>query len=210
MVRKNLIKLVKHCNMLNLAPTENSPEYRFLDPLLSDEIVDCALKMKLRTPYTAAEFAALTKKTQEQAERIFDQMEQIGITEMLYDGPERQAKLTVFAPGMFELMAMKLSDMEKHPHMGECFDEYITETGKKFFPLFPDGSGLMTVVPVGKTIEYEPQTADIEQIDNWIKNMTGIWPWATASAAHCAVRPASPQPTKRANGAFPWAISPIR
>ena len=47
MVRKNLIKLVRHCNMLNPMPTENSPEYRFLNPLLSDEIVDCALKMKL-------------------------------------------------------------------------------------------------------------------------------------------------------------------
>lgn len=173
MVRKNLIRLVKHCNMLNLAPTENSSEYRFLDPLLSDEIIDCALKMKLRRPYTASEFASLTKKPLHEAERIFDEMEQIGITEMLYDGPERQAKLTVFAPGMFELMAMKRADMEMYPHMGECFDEYITETGKKFFPLFPDGSGLMTVIPVGKTIEYEPKTADIEQIDNWIKQYDG-------------------------------------
>ncbi len=173
MVRKNLLKLVKHCNMLNPAPTENSPEYRFLDPLLSDEIIDCALKMKLRRPYTIGELAALIKKPREEAQRIFDEMEQIGITEVLYDGAERRAKLTVFAPGMFELMAMKRSDMEKYPHMGECFDEYITGLGKKFFPLFPDGSGLMTVVPVGKTVEHEPKTAGIEQIEYWIKKYDG-------------------------------------
>jgi len=173
MVRKNLIKLVRHCNMLNPMPTENSPEYRFLDPLLSDEIVDCALKMKLRKPYSLDEFTALIKKPRSEAERIFNEMEQIGISEMLYEGDKRRAKLTVFAPGMFELMAMKREDMEKYPHMGECFDDYITGLGKKFFSLFPDGSGLMTVIPVQKAIEDEPRRVNIEEIDFWINKYVG-------------------------------------
>ena len=55
--RKNLIKLVRHINMLNPVPDEHSWEYIFFDRQLSDEQVDFALKMQLRHKYTIKELA---------------------------------------------------------------------------------------------------------------------------------------------------------
>ena len=49
--RKNLIKLVKHMNMLNPTANENSWEYIFFDRQLTNEQIDLLLKMKLRKPY---------------------------------------------------------------------------------------------------------------------------------------------------------------
>ena len=46
--RKNLIKLVRHINMFNPVPDENSWEYIFFNRQLSDAQVDFALKMKHR------------------------------------------------------------------------------------------------------------------------------------------------------------------
>ena len=56
-VRKNLLKMITHVNFLNPFPTENSWEYVFWNRMLTDEMVDFVLKMKLRKPYYIAELA---------------------------------------------------------------------------------------------------------------------------------------------------------
>jgi hypothetical protein len=65
--RKNLIRLVRHINMFNPVPDENSWEYIFFDRQLSDEQVDFALKMKLGHQYTIKELAELQKMSVEEA-----------------------------------------------------------------------------------------------------------------------------------------------
>ena len=59
--RKNLMKLVRHINMLNPLADENSWEYIFYDRILDDDMVDFLLKMKLRKEYTIDELAKLEK-----------------------------------------------------------------------------------------------------------------------------------------------------
>lgn len=39
-MRKKLGKLVEHVNMLNLHCTEESPEYKLLENLLTDEMIE--------------------------------------------------------------------------------------------------------------------------------------------------------------------------
>ena len=46
--RKNLIRLVRHINMLNPLPDQNSWEDIFFDRQLSDEQVDFGLRLKVR------------------------------------------------------------------------------------------------------------------------------------------------------------------
>ena len=53
--RKNLIKLVRHINMFNPVPDENSWEYIFFNRQLTDPQIDFALKMKHRHEYTIPE-----------------------------------------------------------------------------------------------------------------------------------------------------------
>ena len=71
--RKNLIRLVRHINMFNPVPDENSWEYIFFDRQLTDEQVDFALKMKLRHQYTIKELAELQKMSvEEAAQKAYD------------------------------------------------------------------------------------------------------------------------------------------
>ncbi len=71
--RKNLIKLVRHINMFNPVPDENSWEYIFFDRQLTDEQIDFALKMKLRHQYSIKELAELQKMSVgEAAKRAYD------------------------------------------------------------------------------------------------------------------------------------------
>ena len=46
-VRKNLLRMITHVNFLNPLPTKNSWEYIFWNRMLTDEMVDFVLKMKL-------------------------------------------------------------------------------------------------------------------------------------------------------------------
>jgi hypothetical protein len=61
--RKNLIKLIRHMNMLNPFPDEKSWEYIFLDRQVNDAQVDFCLKMKHRHPYTIRELAEAENET---------------------------------------------------------------------------------------------------------------------------------------------------
>ena len=68
--RKNLIRLVRHMNMLNPVPDENSWEYIFFDRQLTDEQIDFALKMKLRHQYTIPELAEREKMSVEDTAKM--------------------------------------------------------------------------------------------------------------------------------------------
>ena len=81
MARKNLCKLVEHVNMLNLHCTEKSPEYILLEHILTDEMVDICLSMKIRTPYTIEEIAKRSKKSVDTVRRCVDEMGLIGFIE---------------------------------------------------------------------------------------------------------------------------------
>lgn len=79
--RKNLIKLVKHMNMLNPVANEKSWEYIFFDRQLNDEQVDFLLKMKLRKPYYVKDLTKLTGKDLVETAKIVDDICQVGILE---------------------------------------------------------------------------------------------------------------------------------
>ena len=72
-VRKNLIKLVRHINMFNPVPDENSWEYIFFNRQLTDPQIDFALKMKHRHEYTIPELAAEENMSiEDTAQMVYD------------------------------------------------------------------------------------------------------------------------------------------
>lgn len=79
--RKNLIKLVSHINMFNPVPNEKSWEYIFFDRQLTDEMVDFALKMKLRKAYYIDELAKREGRSVEDTARMADELVHIGLLE---------------------------------------------------------------------------------------------------------------------------------
>lgn len=167
--------------------TVNDPEYWGLRCILTDEMADVALLMKLRTPYTFEDLKTLTGIEPAHLQELLDQMSHIGILEYNYgdhytkDGPIKDAPhirqyiLPMFVPGSAEFTNMIKSQLDEHPELAMFFERMT------FLPLAgitemvpPGGAGIgMHVIPVEKAISMENQTADIEHLSYWLKKYEG-------------------------------------
>ena len=177
--------------------TSDDPEYWGLAGIVTDEMADIALSMKLRTPYTVAELWKMNKVTDEQKphfQELLDQMSYIGLLEYDYGyhydhngrtapQSERRYILPMFVPGSAELFNMEedkeLSGrnprLEAHPELAKFFERmtYVPLAGKTHL-LPPGGGGVgMHVIPVEKAISMENQTLDIEHLSYWLKKYEG-------------------------------------
>ena len=102
--------------------TVEDPEYWGLEKIVSDEMADVALKMKLRTPYTFKELKELCPEIDEKKlQSLLDEMSYIGLLEYDYGyhydhngrtapQSERRYILPMFVPGSAELKIYLLSD----------------------------------------------------------------------------------------------------
>jgi NADPH-dependent glutamate synthase beta subunit-like oxidoreductase/NAD-dependent dihydropyrimidine dehydrogenase PreA subunit len=168
-MRKNLAKLVEHINMLNLHCTENSPEYKLLDNLLTDNMIEIGLSMKLRTPYSIEDIAKKTERSIENVSELIEEMALIGLIEYTSINGEAGVMLPVFAPGSMELMVMNQEQVETHPEIANSFVEYVEGLTKGFASFFPQGAGLLITVPVQKAIDAEPRRIGIEEVSYWVE-----------------------------------------
>ncbi len=167
--RKNLIKLVRHVNMFNPLPSENSWEYVFFNRMLTDEMVDFALAMKLRHPYYIKDLAEKTGKTVEACAKLVDEMVTIGILEYTSDDDGvDMVQLPVFAPGAMENTIMTKEMSDKYPETAPAFLNYILELQQLITGVVPMGQAIMKAVPVQKAIEHEPKRLNVEEIEFWL------------------------------------------
>lgn len=167
--RKNLIRLVRHINMLNPNPSEKSWEYIFFDRQLNDTEVNALLKMKLRHPYYIKDLAKRLNSSVEKTARFADKMVHIGILE--YTSDERGVDLVqmpVFAPGSMESTVMEAWRTDKYPEMAPAFLNYILDLQKKLYPYLPMGSALMRAIPVEAAIKDEPKRVKYEEVSYWL------------------------------------------
>ena len=167
--RKNLIKLVRHINMFNPFPTEKSWEYIFFDRQLTDEMVDFALKMKLRKAYYIDELARREGMSVEDTAKLADEMVHIGILEYNCDaqGVDR-VQLPVFAPGAMESTVMTKERTDRFPETAPAFLNYVLELQKKISWAVPMGQALMRAIPVEQAIQNEPRKVKYEEISYWL------------------------------------------
>lgn len=167
--RKNLIKLVRHINMFNPFPSEKSWEYIFFDRQLTDEMVDFALKMKLRVPYYIKDLAKLENMGVEDTAKLADEMVHIGILEYTSDNDGvDMVQLPVFAPGCMESTVMEKWRTDKYPETAPAFLNYVLDLQKKISWAVPMGQALMRAIPVEKAIKNEPRRVKYEEISYWL------------------------------------------
>lgn len=135
---------------------EDSPEYYGLASVVTDEMAELALAMKVRVPTTPAEIGKKVGKDPVYVEQLFDQMSMIGLLEYNWENADhhKQWTLPIFVPGSAELMNMNLQQVEEHPEIAQFFERM------SFLPLTkitcmvpPGGAGVgMHVIPVEKAI----------------------------------------------------------
>jgi NADPH-dependent glutamate synthase beta subunit-like oxidoreductase/Fe-S-cluster-containing hydrogenase component 2 len=202
--KENLLKLVTHINSLNQAPTEKSSEYIYLDALMTDEMIETALKLELRVPTYLDELAARIDKSVEYTAKLVDEMVHVGLVEYMTDdnGVDR-VYLPVFVPGVMELGCMDYERCEKNPAIAYAFPQYIQDLNKGFSKYFPMGKGICRALPVENAIENESKKVDLEEVSHWVDKY-----YPSLAVAPCECRH-----TRRMNGELghdlegEWCIS---
>lgn len=167
--------------------TVEDPEYWGLASVVTDEMAEVALKMKVRKPMTLKQLAAVTKKEEKELENLLHEMCVVGLLEYNWENPahEKQYVLPMFVPGSAEFTNMNKEQLEKHPELGRFFERMSRLPLEKVTPIVPPGgAGIgMHVIPVEKAIEMENQSADIEHISHWLKKYDGKY-----AASPCSCR----------------------
>ena len=181
--RENLLKLgAMITNRIGLKTTVDDPEYWGLDSVLTDEMVDVALKMGVRKPKTLAQMVKLTKMEPEKLEKLLDEMSWLGLLEYHWenlDGKnpnhEKRWVLPLFVPGSAEFLNMRKSQIDEHPEVAAFFERMTMLPLEKITPMVPPGgAGIgMHVIPVEKAIETENEAIGLEKISYWLHKYEG-------------------------------------
>lgn len=167
--------------------TTDDPEYWGLACVVTDEMADIALKMKVRKHYTFEQLLKMNKGyTSAELQKILDEMSHIGILEYdygdLYDknGPiegkrERRYLLPLFVPGSAEFTNMIKEQLDEHPELAMFFERMTFLPLEKVTPMVPPGgAGIgMQVIPVEQAIDAKNTSLDIEHISYWLKKYEG-------------------------------------
>ena len=168
--------------------TTNDPEYWGLACILTDEMADLALKLKVRKHYTFEDLQKLNPQYEKEAlEKLLKEMSDIGILEYDYgehydhNGPiagaphERRYVLPMFVPGSAEFTNMVKKNLDDHPELAMFFERMtFLPLENVTFMVPPGGAGIgMHVIPVEQAISMEDKAIDIEKISYWLKKYEG-------------------------------------
>lgn len=171
--RELILKLgQKITDRIGVKVTENDPEYWGLAGVVTDEMAEVALAMKVRVPATAAEVAKKCKKSVERTEELLEEMSVIGVIEYNWENEDhhKQYVLPMFVPGCAEFMVMNKEQVEEHTEIADFFEQMARLPLEKVTPMVPlGGAGIgMHVIPVEKAIPANQQSASVEHISHWL------------------------------------------
>lgn len=153
--------------------TVDDPEYWGLAGVVTDEMAEVALSMKVRVPATVEEISKKCGKSLERTEELLKEMSVIGLIEYNWENAkhEKQYILPMFVPGCAEFMVMNTKQVEEHPEIADFFEQMARLPLEKVTPMVPPGgAGIgMHVIPVEKAIPTEQKSASVEHISHWLK-----------------------------------------
>ena len=172
--RELILKLgQKITDRIGVKVTTKDPEYWGLAGVITDEMAEVALSMKVRVPATAPQIAKKCGKSLERTEELLREMSVIGLIEYNWENKDhvKQYILPMFVPGCAEFMMMNEKQVEEHPELADFFENMSRLPLEKITPMVPlGGAGIgMHVIPVEQAIPATQQSVSVEHISYWLK-----------------------------------------
>ena len=172
--RELILKLgQKITDRIGVKVTTKDPEYWGLAGVITDEMAEVALSMKVRVPATAPQIAKKCGKSLERTEELLQEMSVIGLIEYNWENKDhvKQYILPMFVPGCAEFMVMNGKQVEEHPELADFFENMSRLPLEKITPMVPlGGAGIgMHVIPVEQAIPATQQSVSVEHISYWLK-----------------------------------------
>lgn len=186
MVKEKVLALANHISRKKPgsknAIKATDPEYLILEPVVTDEMAEVALCMKIRQKTTVKELAPLCGKSLEETERILYELADAGVCFVnKIDGVDK-FWFDTWVPGIMEMMVNNRKNVEKYPQIAEAFEAYGRVRGPRSTGAFPVGVGLMRVIPIEKAIDGETRRASYEEVSKYLNDNTIF------SVSDCACR----------------------
>lgn len=160
----------------------SDPEYRILAEVVTDEQADVALACKVRHSQTLEEISKKCGKSPEVTKKLLWELGNEGVV-VIYTSPDDGIEyytMPCWVPGIMEMMVGNKEQVEAHPEIAKCFDEYTLKNMKLMTPNLPRGMGVMRVIPVQKSIELNRHAVTTDQLSKYIE---GAWKLAVTACS---------------------------
>lgn len=172
MVKEKVLDLANHISRKKRGSKNEikaeDPEYMILEPVVTEEMAEVALCMKIRQKTNAKELAPLCGKSVEETEKLLWELAVAGVCFVNeIDGVDTYWYDT-WVPGIMEMMVNNKENVNKFPQIAEAFEAYGRVRGPKTTGAFPVGTGLMRVIPIEKAIDGETRRASYEEVSKYL------------------------------------------
>lgn len=146
------------------------PEYRILEPVVTEEMAEVALHMEIRQKTTAAELAPKCGKPVEKTEQLLWELADAGVCFVNKINGVDTYWFDTWVPGIMEMMVNHKENVKKYPQIAESFEAYGRVRGPRTTGAFPVGVGLMRVIPIEQAIDGETRRASYEEVSKYLKD----------------------------------------
>ena len=178
--RPNILKLATKISLESLTYTGITytyPEYRILDPIVTDDMCRVMMHLRLETDRPVGEVAKRCKESEAFVQEQLDKLVAAGIVRSRkVDGVDCYY-YPIWVPGIMEGILSNREQCDRYPDLGYCFEEYTRRRLAMVAPVFNSGkTGMcfMRVMPVMSAIENNSRTASYDEISTLIENATAI------------------------------------
>lgn len=150
--------------------TANDPEYKVLEPVLTEEMAEVALHLEFRKPKSAEELATLSGKSLKKTKELLWDLSIAGACFVNEKDGVDKYWIDLWVPGHMEMIV-------NHPHrdkiknfnqVAEAFEAYGRKRTSKTAGIFPVGTGPMRVIPIETAIEGETRRASYEEVSKYL------------------------------------------
>lgn len=165
----NKITFEAHTGVPNVS---SDPEYRILAEVVTDEQADVALACKVRTSLTLEEISKKCGKAPEVTKKLLYELGDEGVV-VRYTHPDDGLEyftMPCWVPGIMEMMVGNKAQVEAHPEIARCFNEYTLKNMKLMTPNLPRGMGVMRVIPVQHSIDLNRHAVSSDQLSKYIES----------------------------------------
>lgn len=178
--RPNILKLATKISLESMTYTGityNDPEYRILDPIVTDDMCRVMMHLRLETDRPVGEVAKRCKESEAFVQEQLDKLVAAGIVRSRkVDGIDCYY-YPIWVPGIMEGILSNREQCDRYPDLGYCFEEYTRRRIDMVAPVFNSGKAgmfFMRVMPVMSAIENNSRTASYDEISTLIENATAI------------------------------------
>ena len=170
--RPNILKLATKISLESLTYTGityTDPEYRILDPIVTDDMCRVMMHLRLETDRPVGEVAKRCKESEAFVQEQLDKLVAAGIVRSRkVDGVDCYY-YPIWVPGIMEGILANREQCDANPVIGECFEEYTRRRAGILATNMGPGMGPMRVMPVDTAIASESKAASYDEVSYLIE-----------------------------------------